>query len=132
MKNSNKKNILQIETFPNPFPGRDYTIEMECPEFTCLCPKTGQPDFAILHISYIPDKLCLELKSLKIYLVSYRNEGGFHEKVTNIILDDLVSACRPRKMTIVGEFNVRGGIHTTVTVEHVGKKSATRRGAKRK
>ena len=108
MKNTNKKEVLQIETFPNPVPGRDYTIEMECPEFTCLCPKTGQPDFAILHISYIPEKLCLELKSLKIYLVSYRNEGGFHEKVTNIILDDLVSACRPRKMTIVGEFNVRG------------------------
>ena len=122
MKNTNKKEVLKIETFPNPVPGRDYTIEMECPEFTCLCPKTGQPDFAILRISYIPDKLCLELKSLKIYLVSYRNEGGFHEKVTNIILDDLVSACRPRKMTIVGEFNVRGGIHTTVTVEHVAKK----------
>ena len=100
---------------------------MECPEFTCLCPKTGQPDFAILHISYVPDKLCLELKSLKIYLVSYRNEGGFHEAVTNVILDDLVSACRPRKMTIVGEFNVRGGIHTTVTVEHVGKKSAKKK-----
>ena len=123
MKNTNKKEVLQIETFPNPVPGRDYTIEMECPEFTCLCPKTGQPDFAILRISYIPDKWCLELKSLKIYLVSYRNEGGFHEKVTNIILDDLVSACRPRKMTIVGEFNVRGGIHTTVKVEHVAKKS---------
>mgnify|MGYP002639306496 FL=1 len=127
MKNTNKKGVVQIETFPNPVPRRDYTIEMECPEFTCLCPKTGQPDFAILHISYIPDKLCLELKSLKIYLVSYRNEGGFHEKVTNIILDDLVSACRPRKMTIVGEFNVRGGIHTTVTVEHVAKKSAKKK-----
>ena len=127
MKNTNKKEVLQIETFPNQIPGRDYTIEMECPEFTCLCPKTGQPDFAILHISYIPEKLCLELKSLKIYLVSYRNEGGFHEKVTNIILDDLVSACRPRKMTIVGEFNVRGGIHTTVTVEHVAKKSTKKK-----
>jgi 7-cyano-7-deazaguanine reductase len=122
MKNTNKKEVLKIETFPNPVSRRNYTIEMECPEFTCLCPKTGQPDFAILHISYVPDKLCLELKSLKIYLVSYRNEGGFHEKVTNVILDDLVSACRPRKMTIVGEFNVRGGIHTTVTVEHVAKK----------
>jgi len=122
MKNTNIKKVLQIETFPNPVPGRDYTIEMECPEFTCLCPKTGQPDFAILRISYIPEKLCLELKSLKIYLVSYRNEGGFHEKVTNTILDDLVSACRPSKMTIAGEFNVRGGIHTTVTVEHVAKK----------
>ena len=128
MKNTNKKEVLEIETFPNPFPGRDYTIEMECPEFTCLCPKTGQPDFATLYISYVPDKICLELKSLKIYLVSYRNEGGFHEAVTNIILDDLVSACRPRKMTIVGEFNVRGGIHTTITVEHVGKKSTKKKG----
>ena len=127
MKNTNKKEVLKIETFPNPVSRRNYTIEMECPEFTCLCPKTGQPDFAILHISYVPDKLCLELKSLKIYLVSYRNEGGFHEKVINIILDDLVSACRPRKMTIVGEFNVRGGIHTTVTVEHVTKKSTKKK-----
>lgn len=127
MKNTNKKEVLQVETFPNPFPGRDYTVEMECPEFTCLCPKTGQPDFAVLHISYVPDKLCLELKSLKIYLVSYRNEGGFHEKVTNIILDDLVSACRPRKMKIVGKFNVRGGIHTTVTVEHLAKKTASKK-----
>ena len=98
---------------------------MECPEFTCLCPKTGQPDFGILDISYIPDKLCIELKSLKIYLTSYRNEGGFHEKVVNIILDDLVAACKPKKMKIVGDFNVRGGIHTTVTVEHFGKKTKT-------
>ena len=128
MKNTKKKMVLKIETFPNPVPERDYTIEMECPEFTCLCPKTGQPDFAILHISYIPDKLCLELKSLKVYLVSYRNEGGFHEKVTNIILDDLVSACRPRKMKIIGEFNVRGGIHTTVTVEHCAKKPTNKKG----
>lgn len=118
MKNTKKKEIIAIETFPNPFPGRDYTIAMECPEFTCLCPKTGQPDFATLHISYIPDKICIELKSLKIYLTSYRNEGGFHEKVINIILDDLVSACKPRNMKIVGDFNVRGGIYTTVTVEH--------------
>ena len=106
MKNTKKQMVLKIETFPNPVPERDYTIEMECPEFTCLCPKTGQPDFAILHISYVPDKLCLELKSLKVYLVSYRNEGGFHEKVTNIILDDLVAACCPRKMKIIGEFNI--------------------------
>ena len=126
MRNTIKKEVLQIETFPNPFPGRDYTIEMECPEFTCLCPKTGQPDFATLYISYVPEKLCIELKSLKLYLVSYRNEGGFHEKLTNIILDDLVSACRPRTMRIVGDFNVRGGIHTTVTVEHQSKKSPTR------
>ena len=126
MKNTKNQEIVEIETFPNPFPGRDYNIDMECPEFTCLCPKTGQPDFGILDISYIPDKLCIELKSLKIYLTSYRNEGGFHEKVVNIILDDLVSACKPRKMKIVGDFNVRGGIHTTVTVEHFGKKTKTR------
>jgi len=123
MKNIENQEIVEIETFPNPFPGRDYNIDMECPEFTCLCPKTGQPDFGILDISYIPDKLCIELKSLKIYLTSYRNEGGFHEKVVNIILDDLVSACKPKKMKIVGDFNVRGGIHTTVTVEHSGKKN---------
>ena len=130
MRNTIKKEVLQIETFPNPFPGRDYTIEMECPEFTCLCPKTGQPDFATLYISYVPDKLCIELKSLKIYLVSYRNEGGFHEKLTNIILDDLVSSCQPRTMIIVGDFYVRGGIHTTVTVEHLSKakKSAKKKG----
>ena len=130
MRNTIKKEVLQIETFPNPFLGRDYTIEMECPEFTCLCPKTGQPDFATLYISYVPDKLCIELKSLKIYLVSYRNEGGFHEKLTNIILDDLVSSCRPRTMKIVGDFNVRGGIHTTVMVEHLSKakKSAKKKG----
>jgi 7-cyano-7-deazaguanine reductase len=127
MKNSGKKQVLQIETFPNPFPGRDYTIDMECPEFTCLCPKTGQPDFATLYISYIPEKLCIELKSLKLYLVSYRNEGGFHENLTNVILDDLVAACQPRWMKIVGDFNVRGGIHTTVTVEHTAKKSTARR-----
>jgi len=126
MKNTKNQEIIEIETFPNPFPGRDYNIDMECPEFTCLCPKTGQPDFGILDISYIPDKLCIELKSLKIYLTSYRNEGGFHEKVVNIILDDLVSACKPKKMKIVGDFNVRGGIHTTVTVEHFGKKTKTR------
>lgn len=126
MKNTKNQEIVEIETFPNPFPGRDYNIDMECPEFTCLCPKTGQPDFGILDISYIPDKLCIELKSLKIYLISYRNEGGFHEKVVNIILDDLVSACKPKKMKIVGDFNVRGGIHTTVTVEHFGKKTKTR------
>jgi 7-cyano-7-deazaguanine reductase len=128
MKNTDKKVVKQIETFPNPVSGRDYNIEMECPEFTCLCPKTGQPDFAVLNISYVPNKLCLELKSLKLYLMSYRNEGGFHEKVTNIILDDLVSACRPRKMIIVGQFNVRGGIHTTVTVEHLAKKSINKKG----
>ena len=98
MKNTKNQEIVEIETFPNPFPGRDYNIDMECPEFTCLCPKTGQPDFGILDISYIPDKLCIVLKSLKIYLTSYRNEGGFHEKVVYIIMDDLVSACKPKIM----------------------------------
>jgi len=130
MKNNKNKQILEIETFPNPFPGRSYTIEMESPEFTCLCPKTGQPDFATLYISYIPEKKCIELKSLKVYLTTYRNEGGFHEKVVNIILDDLVSACKPRKMKIVGDFNVRGGIHTTVTVEYSAKKTQTRKSKK--
>jgi 7-cyano-7-deazaguanine reductase len=105
----------QLETFPNPRPERDYEINMECPEFTCVCPKTGQPDFATIRIRYVPDKICVELKSLKLYLWSYRNEGVFHEAVINKILDDLVQALQPRKITVVGDFNVRGGIHTTVT-----------------
>ncbi len=108
----------ELETFENPHPGREYTIEITCPEFTCVCPKTGQPDFATISISYVPDGLCLELKSLKLYFWSYRNEGAFHEAVTNQILDDLVAACRPRRMTIIGNFNVRGGLHTVVTVRH--------------
>ena len=107
-----------LETFPNPRPDRDYEIHMECPEFTCVCPKTGQPDFATIRIRYVADKSCLELKSLKLYLWSYRNEGAFHEAVVNKILDDLVAAIAPRKMTVVGDFNVRGGIHTTVTASH--------------
>lgn len=107
-----------LETFPNPNPGRDYTIHFECPEFTCLCPMTGQPDFATIRIEYVPDALCLELKALKLYLWSYRNEGAFHEAVTNTILDDLVAACRPRSMTVVGDFFVRGGIRTLVTARH--------------
>ena len=108
----------QLETFPNPRPERDYEIHMDCPEFTCICPRTGQPDFATIRLDYIPDKLCVELKSLKLYLWSYRNEGAFHEAVVNQILDDLVRACRPRKMTVTGDFNVRGGIHTTVTAAY--------------
>jgi 7-cyano-7-deazaguanine reductase len=108
----------KLEVFPNPHPHRDYTIEMECPEFTCLCPRTGQPDFATIHISYTPDRLCVELKSLKLYLWSYRNEGVFHEAVMNKILDDLVKACHPRSMKVAGEFFVRGGIYTTVTAEY--------------
>ncbi len=108
----------KLETFPNPNPERDYTINFECPEFTCLCPKTGQPDFATIRIEYIPDKLCVELKSLKLYLWSYRNEGAFHEAVTNKILDDLVKATKPIYIKVVGDFLIRGGIHTTVTVEN--------------
>jgi 7-cyano-7-deazaguanine reductase len=107
-----------LETFPNPRPERDYEIAMECPEFTCVCPRTGQPDFATLRIRYVPGQLCIELKSLKLYLGSYRNEGAFHEAVTNRILDDLVEALQPKSMTVVGDFNVRGGIHTTVRAEY--------------
>lgn len=107
-----------LETFPNPHPGRDYIIEIECPEFTCLCPKTGQPDFATLYLEYAPDRLCVELKSLKLYVWSYRGEGHFHEDVTNRVLNDLVAAIHPRYMRLRAKFNVRGGIYTTVTVEH--------------
>jgi 7-cyano-7-deazaguanine reductase len=108
----------QLETFTNPRPGRDYHIAFECPEFTCLCPMTGQPDFATILIDYVPDRLCVELKSLKLYLWSYRDEGAFHEAVTNRICDDLVAAIAPRSITVTGKFLVRGGISTTVTVNH--------------
>ena len=108
----------QLETFPNPRPGRDYEIRFDCPEFTCVCPRTGQPDFATLRVTYVPDELCVELKSFKLYLWSFRDEGHFHEDVTNRILDDLVAALAPRRMTIEGDFNVRGGIHTTVVARH--------------
>ncbi|MCE9625096.1 MAG: preQ(1) synthase [Deltaproteobacteria bacterium] len=108
----------QLETFPNPNPERDYEIKFESPEFTCLCPKTGQPDFATLHITYVPDRNCVELKSLKLYLWSFRNEGAFHEAVTNKILDDLVAATKPRRMEVFADFYVRGGIHTTVRVRY--------------
>ena len=107
-----------LEVFPNPNAKRDYEILMECPEFTCVCPRTGQPDFAKITIRYVPDRLCVELKSLKLYLWSYRNEGAFHEAVTNKILDDIVAAIKPRRITVTGDFNVRGGIHTTVTAEY--------------
>jgi 7-cyano-7-deazaguanine reductase len=107
-----------LETFPNPAPRRDYRIHMEIPEFTCLCPKTGQPDFATLLLDYVPDKLCVELKSLKLYIWSFRNEGAFHEAVTNRILDDLVAATRPRYMKLTARFYVRGGIFTTVVAQH--------------
>ena len=108
----------ELETFPNPEPGRDYEIRFTCPEFTCLCPRTGQPDFATFTVTYTPDKLCVELKSLKLYLWSFRDEGHFHEAVTNRILDDLVAASRPRRMKIEGDFRIRGGIHTLVTADY--------------
>ena len=107
-----------LETFPNPHPERDYTIRIRMPEFTCLCPKTGQPDFATLHLAYVPDRKCVELKSLKLYVWSWRDEGAFHEAVTNRILADLVTACQPRYMQLRAEFMVRGGIYTDVVVEH--------------
>lgn len=107
-----------LETFDNPQPERDYTIRIRIPEFTCLCPKTGQPDFAELHLEYVADQLCVELKSLKMYVWSFREEGAFHEAVTNRILDDLVAVTAPRFMRLTAEFNVRGGIYTTVVAEH--------------
>jgi len=107
-----------LETFASPHPDRDYRIHMEIPEFTCLCPRTGQPDFATLFLDYVPDRRCVELKSLKLYVWSYRNEGAFHEAVTNRMLDDLVRATRPRFMRLTARFNVRGGIFTTVVAEH--------------
>lgn len=108
-----------LETFPNPFPQRDYVIETICPEFTSVCPKTGQPDFGTLTITYVPDQHCFELKSLKLYLQQYRNHGAFYENVTNTILDDLVAVTQPRSMKLVGEFTPRGGIRTNVIVEYV-------------
>ena len=110
-----------LETFPNPQPGRDYLIHIEIPEFTCLCPKTGQPDFAVLTLDYVPEKTCVELKSLKLYVWSYRDRGAFHEAVTNEILDDLARATRPRFMRLKARWYVRGGIFTTVVAEHRAK-----------
>lgn len=108
----------ELECFDNPKTDRDYTIRIEMPEFTCLCPKTGQPDFAVLNLEYVPDQFCIELKALKMYIWSYRDEGAFHEAVTNKILDDLVAACNPHFMRLHAEFNVRGGIYTNVTAEY--------------
>lgn len=126
----------KLETFPNPYPDREYEIAFDCPEFTCVCPRTGQPDFATLRIRYVPDRRCVELKSLKLYLWSYRNEGHFHEEVTNLILDDLVKAVQPRRMSLEGDFYVRGGIHTVVRVSYEKEKktglSSLRGGAKRR
>jgi 7-cyano-7-deazaguanine reductase len=107
-----------LETVPNPNPQRDYEINISTPEFTCVCPMTGQPDFATITINYVPDQRCVELKSLKLYFWSYRNEGAFHEKVTNTILDDLVAAISPRRATVTGDFNVRGGLHTVVRASY--------------
>lgn len=107
-----------LETFENPHPDRDYSIHIHTPEFTCLCPKTGQPDFALLDLDYVPDARCVELKAFKLYIWSYRDEGAFHEAVTNRILDDLVQATEPRFMRLTAKFNVRGGVYTTVVAEH--------------
>ena len=109
---------VQIETFPNPRPERDYQVDIRCPEFTSVCPKTGLPDFGEIRITYTPDQRCIELKALKYYLIGFRNQGIFYEHVTNEILDNLVSACQPRQMTVVGYFSVRGGIRTQVTARY--------------
>jgi 7-cyano-7-deazaguanine reductase len=116
----------KLETFPNSHPGRDYTIRHTCHEFTAVCPKTGLPDFGTLRISYVPNRLCLELKSLKLYLVAFRNRGIYYEHVTNLILDELVAAVKPRQMSVEGEFGVRGGISSQVTASY----SSTRRTGK--
>ncbi len=108
----------KIETFPNPRPRREYLIKHVAPEFTSLCPRTGQPDFGTISVEYVADRLCIELKGLKLYLQSYRNRGIFYEDATNVILDDLAAACRPKWMKVTGEFNTRGGIHSVVTAEY--------------
>ena len=107
-----------IETFPNPRPEREFEIAIDCPEFTSMCPKTGLPDFGTIRVRYVPDARCIELKSLKYYLLEFRNKGIFYEAVTNQILDDLVAACAPRRMTVIGDFTARGGITTKVTAEY--------------
>jgi 7-cyano-7-deazaguanine reductase len=109
---------MPLETFPNQFPNRDYRIEITCPEFTAVCPKTGQPDFGTIVIDYVPDQACIELKSLKLYLFAYRDKGIFYEHSVNTILDDLVAACRPRRMTVIGQFNPRGGITSRITASY--------------
>ena len=114
----------KLETFKNQYPGREYEINITCPEFTCVCPKTGQPDFATINIKYVPDKICIELKSLKLYMFSYRDVGTFHEHVTNKILDDIVEACKPLRAEVTGDFNVRGGIKTVVRASYYKDKRA--------
>jgi len=118
--------VAVFETFPNRHPGRDYTIVHTCPEFTAVCPKTGQPDFGTIRITYVPDRLCVELKSLKLYLFTFRNRGIFYEHVTNVILDDLVRALRPRRMTVEGDFRVRGGISTVVQASYQARRRGRR------
>ena len=115
--------MAPLETFPNPQPGRDYEIAIRCPEFTSMCPKTGLPDFGEIRITYVPDQRCVELKALKYYMLEFRNKGIFYEAATNQILDDLVALLQPRRMTVVGDFSVRGGIKTVVTAEHRGDKA---------
>jgi 7-cyano-7-deazaguanine reductase len=123
MKKDDAAHFGPVECFPNRHPDRDYTIEIVSPEFTAVCPRTGQPDFATLKLEYVPNQFCLELKSYKLYLQSYRNRGIFHEHVTNSILDDLVKSCRPRRMTLSGAFNARGGIATSITASYPFRKS---------
>ena len=120
----------QLETFPNQHPGRDYTIVHTCPEFTAVCPKTGQPDFGTIRITYVPDRTCVELKSLKLYLFGFRARGIFYEHVTNVILDDLVAALAPRRITVEGDFNVRGGISTVVRASYEKPPRPSRRAAR--
>jgi 7-cyano-7-deazaguanine reductase len=120
--------MAALETFPNRHPGRDYLVQHTCPEFTSVCPKTGQPDFGTLRVSYVPDRLCVELKSLKLYIQAFRSQGIFYEDVINVILDDLVKAVRPRRMTVEGDFRARGGISSVVTATY----EAPRRGRGRK
>ncbi|MBK6848529.1 MAG: NADPH-dependent 7-cyano-7-deazaguanine reductase QueF [Proteobacteria bacterium] len=119
-----KPSSRALATFPNPHPERDYEVRLDCPEFTCVCPVTGQPDFATVRIVYVPDRLCVELKSLKLYLWSFREVGSYHEAVTNQILDDLRLALEPRRLSVEGDFRVRGGIHTVVAVSYQQEKRA--------
>ena len=120
--------MARLETFTNPHPGRDYLVQHTCPEFTSVCPKTGQPDFGTIRVAYVPDRLCVELKSLKLYLQAYRSQGIFYEDVINVILDDLVRAVAPRRMSVEGDFRARGGISSVVTATY----EAPSRGRRRK
>jgi 7-cyano-7-deazaguanine reductase len=119
--------MARLESFPNPHPGRDYTIEHTASEFTSVCPKTGQPDFGTIRITYVPDRLCVELKSLKLYLQAFRDQGIFYEDVINVILDDLVRATKPRTMTVEGRFSVRGGLSSVVTASHASRPARSRK-----